>query len=167
MVVFIGDESERRCWHCNVKKKVIDGCDHAHATWCPFVSHVDDDLHMMGMMHTCMKCTHTCVFLMKMALMHTYAYTLGDGDADDDDDDAHACQICWVFQPTYNNSMRERLAHLPLLLVITESAGSWVVEAVVKICWKGSVRRKISKGKECILDECVNLHGREVVYVCE
>ena len=61
---------------------------------------------------------------MKMALMHTYAYTLGDGDADDDDDDAHACQICWVFQPTYNNSMRERLAHLPLLLVITESAGS-------------------------------------------
>ena len=89
---------------------------------------------MMGMMHTCKNCTHTCVFLMMMALMHTYtytytythlyAYTLGDGDADDDDDDAHACQICWVFQPTYNNSMRERLAHLPLLLVITESAGS-------------------------------------------
>ena len=100
MVVFIGDESERRCWHCNVKKKVIDGCDHVHATWCPFVSHVDDDLHMMGMMHTCMKCTHTCVFLMMMALMHTYtytytythlyAYTLGD------DDDAHECHIVGV-----------------------------------------------------------------------
>ena len=41
-----------------------------------------------------------------MALMHTYTYTLGDADADDDDDDAHACQICWVFQPTYNNSIR-------------------------------------------------------------
>ena len=60
MVVFFGGESERRCWHCNVKKKVIDGCDHVHAKWCPFVSHVDDDGHdaYMPKMHTYMCFSH-------------------------------------------------------------------------------------------------------------
>ena len=57
--------SERRWWHCNAKKKVIDGCDHAHATWCPFVSHVDDDGHIydghdayMQELHTYMCFSH-------------------------------------------------------------------------------------------------------------